>query len=44
MVPLLQAKVAINKLIDSGETRLKLIGDKISEVEMQQLNAEVWRG
>ena len=41
IVPLLQAKKSLNQIIDSGETRLKLVKNKLDEVEMQQLNAEV---
>ena len=41
IVPLLQAKKQLNQIIESGETRLKLVGNKLDEVEMQQINAEV---
>ena len=42
LVPLLQAKKDLNKMIENGEVRLRLVNDKLAEVEMQQLNKEVF--
>ena len=41
LVPLLQAKKELNKMIENGDVRLRLVNDKLNEVEMQQLNKEV---
>ena len=41
LVPLLKAKKDLLKIIQSGDTRLKLVHQKLDEVEMQQMNAEV---
>ena len=41
MVPLLTAKRDLEKFVDSAEVRIKLLNEKLSEVEMQQVNAEV---
>ena len=38
------SKKELNKLVESGEVRLRLVNDKLAEVEMQQLNKEVLLG
>lgn len=41
LLPLLKAKKDVLDMIDKGEVRLKLVNDKLAEVELQQLNKEV---
>lgn len=41
MLPLLKTKKDINTLISNGEVRLRLINDKLAEVELQKINADV---
>ena len=38
MVPLLKAKKDFDTMIENAYVRLKLINDKIGEVEMQEMN------
>lgn len=41
ILPLLKAKKDLLEMIDKGDVRLKLVNDKLAEVELQQLNKEV---
>lgn len=41
LVPLLKAKKDLNTMIDNADVRLKLVNEKLGEVEMQQLNKDV---
>ena len=41
LVPLLRAKKDLGRAVEQGETRLQLVGDKLAEVEMSQVNKEV---
>lgn len=41
LVPLLKAKKDLNTMIENADVRLRLINDKLAEVEMQQVNADV---
>ncbi len=42
MVPLLKAKKDFDTMIENAYVRLKLINDKIGEVEMQEMNKIVF--
>jgi hypothetical protein len=41
ILPLLKAKKDILDMIEKGDVRLRLVNDKLAEVELQQLNKEV---
>lgn len=41
LVPLLKAKKDLLEIIEKGDVRLRLVNDKLAEVELQQLNKEV---
>ena len=41
LVPLLKAKKELVKAVEQGDVRLKLVNDKLAEVEMNQVNKEV---
>lgn len=40
-MPLLKAKKDLQTLAENGQVRVRLINDKIAEVEMQQINKQV---
>lgn len=42
MLPLLKAKKDINDYIANAEVRLRLVNDKLAEVELQKINADVF--
>jgi hypothetical protein len=42
MLPLLKAKKDINDFITNAEIRLRLVNDKLAEVELQKINADVF--
>lgn len=41
IVPLLKAKKDLLEMVEKGDVRLRLVNDKLAEVELQQLNKEV---
>lgn len=41
IVPLLKAKKDLEAFVDNADVRIKLLNEKLSEVEMQQVNADV---
>ncbi len=41
IIPLLKAKKDLLEMVDKGDVRLKLVNDKLAQVELQQLNKEV---
>ncbi len=41
IVPLLKAKKDLETFVDNADVRIKLLNEKLSEVEMQQVNADV---
>ena len=41
LVPLLRAKKELVKAVEQGDVRLKLVNEKLAEVEMNQMNKEV---
>ena len=41
IVPLLKAKKDLLEIVEKGDVRLRLVNDKLAEVELQQLNKEV---
>ena len=41
MIPLLKAKKDLQKMIDTGDIRLKLVNEKLSEVQMKQMDVDV---
>ncbi len=41
LLPLLKAKKDLLEMIEKGDVRLKLVNEKLAEVELQQLNKEV---
>lgn len=42
LMPLLKAKKDLQTFVENAEVRVKLLNEKLSEVEMQQVNAEVY--
>lgn len=42
LIPLLKAKKDLLDMIQKGDVRLKLVNEKLAEVQLQQMNKEVF--
>lgn len=41
LIPLLKARKNLQEFVDNADVRKRLLNDKLAEVEMQQVNADV---